>query len=71
MRRLAARRISVHRSVGQQAPPVLALTASDSYGAFIALPVTSRPQAEHSPPLTTANLVSAAGGKLDSHEPAW
>lgn len=27
--------------------PVLALTAADSYGDFIALPVTSRPQIEH------------------------
>lgn len=27
--------------------PVLAVTAADSYGDFIALPVTSRPQTEH------------------------
>jgi mRNA interferase MazF len=40
--------------------PVLALTASDSYGDFIALPVTSRPQAEHSLPITAADLVSGA-----------
>ena len=37
--------------------PVLALTAADSYGDFIALPVTSRPLREHAVPLTTADLV--------------
>jgi mRNA interferase MazF len=36
--------------------PVLALTASDSYGDFIALPVTSRPQTEHGLPLAAADL---------------
>src|SRR5262245_50604279 len=40
--------------------PVLALTASDSYGDFIALPVTSRPQSEHGLPITAADLVSGA-----------
>lgn len=38
--------------------PVLALTASDSYGDFIALPVTSRPQSEHGLPITAADMVS-------------
>ena len=37
--------------------PVLALTGPDGYGDFIALPVTSRPQAEHGVPLTSADLV--------------
>ena len=37
--------------------PVLALTAPDGYGDFIALPVTSRPQAEDGVPLTSADLV--------------
>jgi mRNA interferase MazF len=37
--------------------PVLALTASDSYGDFIALPVTSRPQPEHGLPLVASDLV--------------
>jgi mRNA interferase MazF len=41
--------------------PVLAITASDRYGDFIALPVTSRPQAEHAIALTAADL---AGGSL-------
>jgi hypothetical protein len=40
--------------------PVLALTAPDSYGDFIALPVTSRPQAEHGIPLTSSDLVRGA-----------
>ncbi|MEA2939680.1 MAG: hypothetical protein QOD09_209 [Bradyrhizobium sp.] len=40
--------------------PVLALTASDSYGDFIALPVTSRPQAEHGLPLAAADLVTGS-----------
>ena len=40
--------------------PVLALTAPDGYGDFIALPVTSRPQAEHGVPLTSAGLVHGA-----------
>jgi mRNA interferase MazF len=40
--------------------PVLALTASDSYGDFIALPVTSRSQAEHGLPLAAADLVTGS-----------
>jgi len=46
--------------------PVLALTGPDSYGDFIALPVTSRPQAEHGLPLVEADLI---GGKLPA--PSW
>jgi mRNA interferase MazF len=46
--------------------PVLALTASDSYGDFIALPVTSRPQAEHGLPISSADLTS---GSLPA--PSW
>jgi mRNA interferase MazF len=46
--------------------PVLALTAPDSYGDFIALPVTSRPQAEHGIPLRPADLVH---GRLPA--PSW
>jgi mRNA interferase MazF len=38
--------------------PVLALTAADSYGDFIAIPVTSRPQAEHGMPLAAADMLS-------------
>ncbi|MGA9324398.1 MAG: type II toxin-antitoxin system PemK/MazF family toxin [Xanthobacteraceae bacterium] len=38
--------------------PVLALTAADSYGDFIALPVTSRPQIEHGLAIKPADLVS-------------
>ena len=34
--------------------PVLALTKPDSYGDFIALPVTTRPQREHGLPLRPA-----------------
>src|SRR3954463_15686097 len=37
--------------------PVLALTAPDGYGDFVALPVTSRPQSAHGVPLTRADLV--------------
>jgi mRNA interferase MazF len=37
--------------------PVLALTGPDGYGDFIALPVTSRPQANDGVPLTSADLV--------------
>lgn len=37
--------------------PVVALTAPDGYGDFIALPVTSRPHAEHSRPLQPGDLV--------------
>ena len=40
--------------------PVLALTAADAYGDFVALPVTSRPQAEHGLPLAAADLVSGS-----------
>jgi mRNA interferase MazF len=40
--------------------PVLALTALDGFGDFIALPVTSRPQAEHGIPLLAADLCAAA-----------
>ncbi len=46
--------------------PVLALTAPDSYGDFIALPVTSRPQTEHGIPLAAADLVR---GRLPA--PSW
>jgi len=45
---------------------VLVLTASDSYGDFIALPVTSRPQAEHGLPIVPADLTS---GTLPA--PSW
>ena len=38
--------------------PVLAVTAPDSYGDFIALPVTSRPQRSHGVPLAVTDLVS-------------
>jgi mRNA interferase MazF len=41
--------------------PVLAVTAADSYGDFIAIPVTSRPQAEHGLPLAATDMVA---GKL-------
>ncbi|HKG83984.1 MAG TPA: type II toxin-antitoxin system PemK/MazF family toxin [Beijerinckiaceae bacterium] len=37
--------------------PVLALTAPDGYGDFVALPVTSRPQSAHGVPLTRADLM--------------
>ena len=37
--------------------PILALTSSDNYRDFIALPVTSRPQAEHGLALTSADLI--------------
>jgi mRNA interferase MazF len=40
--------------------PVLALTEPDRYGDFIAIPVTSRPQAEHGVSLTAADLVRGA-----------
>jgi len=46
--------------------PVLALTGLDSYGDFIALPVTSRPQAERGLPLVAADLVH---GTLPA--PSW
>jgi len=37
--------------------PVLALTSPDSYGDFIALPVTSRPQTENGVSLSSAGMV--------------
>ena len=40
--------------------PVLALTAPDSYGDFIALPVTSRAQTEHGLPIAGTDLVSGS-----------
>jgi mRNA interferase MazF len=40
--------------------PVLALTGADSYGDFIALPVTSRPQAEHGLPIAAAEMLAGA-----------
>jgi mRNA interferase MazF len=40
--------------------PILALTAPDSYGDFVALPVTSRPQAEHGLPLAPTDLVEGS-----------
>jgi len=46
--------------------PVLALTGPDAYGDFIALPVTSRPQAENGVPITSANLTR---GSLPA--PSW
>jgi len=38
--------------------PVLAVTTADSYGDFIAIPVTSRPQAEHGLPLTAVDMLA-------------
>jgi mRNA interferase MazF len=38
--------------------PVVALTARDGYGDFVAMPVTSRPQAEHGFALAPDDLVS-------------
>ena len=46
--------------------PVLALTGPDAYGDFIALPVTSRPQAENGVPITSADLMR---GSLPA--PSW
>ncbi|MGV3635772.1 MAG: type II toxin-antitoxin system PemK/MazF family toxin [Pseudorhodoplanes sp.] len=40
--------------------PVLALTAPDAYGDFIAMPVTSRPQYEHAIPLTAPDVIGGA-----------
>lgn len=40
--------------------PVLALTAPDAYGDFIALAVTSRPQIEHAIPITSSDMISGA-----------
>ena len=38
--------------------PVMALTAPDRYGDFIALPVTSRPQTEHGLPILATDMVT-------------
>ena len=38
--------------------PVLAITAADSYGDFIAIPVTSRPQAEHGLPIAATDMLA-------------
>ena len=38
--------------------PVLAVTAADSYGDFIAIPVTSRPQAEHGLPIAATDMLT-------------
>jgi mRNA interferase MazF len=46
--------------------PVLALTAPDSYGDFISLPVTSRPQAKHGVALNPTDLTR---GQLPA--PSW
>jgi mRNA interferase MazF len=46
--------------------PVLALTVLDGFGDFIALPVTSRPQAEHGIPLLAGDLLR---GSLPA--PSW
>ena len=40
--------------------PVLLLTTPDSYGDFIALPVTSRPQTEHGLPVAASDLVTGS-----------
>jgi mRNA interferase MazF len=37
--------------------PVLALTAADSYGDFVAIPVTSRPQSEHGLPIAATDML--------------
>jgi mRNA interferase MazF len=46
--------------------PVVALTGQDSYGDFIALPVTSRPQSANGVPLTETDLIR---GTLPA--PSW
>jgi mRNA interferase MazF len=38
--------------------PVLAVTAADSYVDFIAIPITSRPQAEHGLPLAAPDMLT-------------
>jgi len=38
--------------------PVLALTGPDSYGDFIALPVTSRPQTDHGLPIPPVDMLT-------------
>ena len=40
--------------------PVLALTSNDAYGDFVALPITSRPQADHAVPISAADLISGS-----------
>ena len=40
--------------------PLLALTAPDRYGDFIALPVTSRPQTEHALPIAATDLTQGS-----------
>ena len=40
--------------------PVLVLTATDGFGDFIALPVTSRPQAANSVPLAQSDLTAGS-----------
>jgi mRNA interferase MazF len=46
--------------------PVLALTDADSYGDVVALPVTSRPQAEHGVSIAAADMLT---GTLPA--PSW
>jgi mRNA interferase MazF len=46
--------------------PVLAVTAPDSYGDFIAIPVTSRPQAEYGLPIAATDVLT---GTLPA--PSW
>lgn len=57
---------SLYRPVGDQTSPSACSTSADSHGDFIALPVTSRPQAEHGFPITPADMVS---GQLPA--PSW
>jgi mRNA interferase MazF len=65
-RRSAARAFPFTDLSAAKRRPVLALTALDGFGDFIALPVTSRPQAEHGIPLLAADLVR---GSLPA--PSW
>ena len=60
MRRLVARPFPFTDLSATKRRPVLALTAPDSYGDFVALPVTSRRQAEHGLPLAPADLVQGS-----------
>ena len=46
--------------------PVLAVTTADSYRDFIAIPVTSRPQAEHGLPILATDMLT---GTLPA--PSW
>ena len=48
------------RKVRVKRRPVLAVTTADNYGDFIAIPVTSRPQAEHGLPLAAADMLTGA-----------